>query len=264
MQMQNLKPAWTACLAAGFLTAACWPAVSASAQTPQQLLQQSETTYKAMHSFSCFVFRKITSGSPAKTKITTFHVVFQAPDRLALTSSGFDLNDLAGADKVQTVEYLANGSHLLVCLPNKKQYFDSPSPDNAHPAFFVLADAGSFAASVLLCQFGMKPLSDLAQDKSARLGLPEEINGVEVQVITGVLSRKAGVTTKYSLALGTKDHFVYRFVSTAQGSMRGGKQSIVRELCSDIRVNPVLPPSVFLPPPGAAKVKPDQNYVGGQ
>ncbi len=265
--MQNInwiKRCGITCLAAILLAASFLPAVPASAQTPQALLKQSETTYEAMHSFSCFIFRKTTSGSPARTRITTFRLVFQIPDKLALTSSGFDLNRVAGTDKVQTVQYLANGLHLLVCLPDKKQYFDSPSPDNTRRGFFVLADAGSFAASVLLCRFGMKPLTDLAQDKSLALGPLQTINGVEVQILTGVVSRKAGITTKYSLALGAKDHLVYQFVSATQGKMSSGTQGAVRELCSGIQVNPVLPASVFLPPPGTTKVKTDKNYGGGQ
>lgn len=233
------------------------PATAAPTVDPGALalLKSSAATYQHMTSFSCQARAELTLGGVLTGRITKMTMAFQKPDRAAVSVNKYD----------ETAQYFCDGKSFYSYSPANKEYVQDDLPAGVARVAPVLMQGQSFLGLVLLRPAGLSTLADAAGIKSLTLGPLETLDGVAVRTVTRITSGRDGGQMTFFVTIGVRDHLVHRFADIIQSpkplsaDMGGVKRIDNRETYTDIRINPALPASTFLPPPDAKKAEPGKR-----
>ncbi len=256
MQMRNAAESSTRGLIFGTLTVLVL-AVPAFAQKPAaidpkalELLKQSTATYAALHSYSCRAVAVLKVDALPGSRIINMTLAFQKPDHATVAVTKYE----------ETQQFLTDGRSLYLYAPDRKEYLQEALPPGIPAAAAVLTQGESFIGLTLMKPDGI--LSDNGNIKSLTLRPPETLNGVPVQTVTKVMRAKNGGTMTFFITIGVEDHLLYRFADTilSPTPLPTGDTAIKArridntETYTDIKADPVLPATDFLPPAGAKKI----------
>ncbi len=218
----------------------------------QEMLKRSAATYAALHSYSCEAkIDKKVSFVPG-VEATRIKLALQSPNQAAITLS----------ERGETVQYFTEGNHLFVYSPNTNQFMQEENrmPPGQPKIAPVLNRGAAFAALVLLEPTILTNFASTIDAKSLTLGSVEIYNGIAVRTITEETKRLTSGRTLYQLTIGVKNHLIYRYNYIIQNpkdpAMGVNSQTEIdsSETYTNIQVNPVLPPAMFLPPASAKKI----------
>ena len=259
--MRNMFAPQAYALAFSFLSLlASSPASAQKAPAPtidpkaQEMLRESAAIYAALRSYSCQAVTELKVDSLPGSRIISIKLAFQKPDHAAVSVTKYG----------ETRQFYTDGKSLDVYSPDKNEYVQTANtlPPNVPVTAPVLTQGQAFIGLTLLKPSGLSFLADTTQTQIASMtvGVPEKLNGVEVQTITRVLSRNDGGKMTFFITLGVKDHLLYRFADTIKspkplpmGEGNTAKRVDNTENYTNIRINPVLSAAAFLPPAGAKK-----------
>ena len=222
----------------------------------QDLLRQSAAAYGALHSYSCRVQTELKMDSVPGSRIIKLDRAFQKPDRAAVAVTEDD----------ETRQFFTNGKSLYVYSPDRKEYMQGALPPNVPPTAPVLTQGQSFIGLVLMKPSSLDVLAARGNALSLTLGPPRTLDGAEVRTVTRVVPGGVdGGRLTFSLTIGTKNHLIHRFASliVSPKPLLMGEGNTKRidndETYTNIRVDPALSATAFLPPLGSRKVAPDSH-----